>query len=103
VSVVVIRRVQHAWADRARDYRVLVDGQQRALLGNDATVQLPVTPGEHKVRMQIDWCRSRDLTVNIRHGEIVRLECQANSNPLAMLLYITIWRANYIALKTVTS
>jgi hypothetical protein len=103
VSVLVIRRVQHAWADRAREYRVLVDGQQRALLGNDATVQLPVTPGEHKVRMQIDWCRSRDLTVNIRHGEIVRLECQANSNPLAMLLYITIWRANYIALKTVTS
>ena len=102
MSVVVIHRGS-SWQDRGRKYRVLVDGGQRAEIGNDETVQVPVTPGEHMLRLQIDWCRSRDLPVSIRHGEILRLECKPNAWPLLMLLYITIWRNKYISLDTVTS
>jgi hypothetical protein len=102
LSVVVIHRAHHSRQDRARKYRVLVDGQQRAELGDDETVQIPVTPGPHVVRMKIDWRRSRDLPVDIRHGEIVRLECKPRSSPFLTLLYITIWRNKYISLDTVT-
>lgn len=101
MSVLVIRRAHASWADRFRDYRVLVDGQQRALIGDDATVQIPVTPGEHLVRLKIDWCGSQEMRVNVGHGEIVRLECRANSNPLKMLFYISIFRDRYVSLKTV--
>ena len=103
MSVLVVRRAHASWADRARKYRVLVDGGQRAEIGDDETVQIPVTPGRHVIRMKIDWCRSRDLQVDLRHGEILRLECKANAWPLLIPLYITIWRNKYISLDTVTS
>ena len=103
MSVLVIRRVHVAWQDRARDYRVLVDGQQRAQVGDDSTVQIPVTPGEHVVRLTVDWCRSKDLRVALEHGQIVRLECRPNASPWLALLYITIWRGNYISLNTVAT
>jgi hypothetical protein len=103
LSVLVIRRAHHSWRDRARNYRVLVDGRQRAELGDDETIQIPVTPGQHVVLLKIDWCRSRDLQVDIRHGEIVRLECKPHPLPFLVLLYITIWRDKYISLDTVTS
>jgi hypothetical protein len=101
MSVLVIRRV-HKPRDRARSYRVLVDGEQRALIGDDAAVQIPVTPGEHAVRLRARWCRSQEVPFAIRHGEILRLEC-APGSPWLTFLYLTIWRDKYISLNTVTS
>jgi hypothetical protein len=103
MSVLVVRRAHAPWRDRARDYRVMVDGKQRAAIGNDATVQIPVTPGQHLVKLAIDWCGSEELTVDVPHGQIVRLECKPNASPLLALLYVTIWRNRYISLNTVNT
>jgi hypothetical protein len=103
VTVLVVRRLPTPWTDRARDYRVLVDGQQRAMIGNDSTVQIGVTPGEHVVRLKVDWCSSPEVAVTIPHGAIVRLECRPNAGALSALLYVTIWRNRYISLTTVTA
>jgi hypothetical protein len=89
--------------DRARNYRVLVDGRQRAQIGDDATVQVGVTPGEHVVRLKVDWCASPEVAVTVPHGAIVRLECRPNAGTLSALLYVTIWRNRYISLTPVTS
>ncbi len=99
MTVLVIRRAHSKWTDRARSYKVVVDGRQRAQIGDDAVVQVPVTPGGHIVRLEIDWCRSRDLAFDIGHGEILRLECRPNASPPLALLYFTIWRKNYIRLE----
>ena len=101
MSVLVIRRA-HGPRDQGRSYRVLVDGAQRALIGNDAAVQISLTPGDHVVRLKARWCRSQEFRFPISHGEIVRLECTAGSPWLAPL-YLTIWRDRYISLNTVTS
>ena len=103
MSVLVIRRAHTPWQDRARDYRVLVDGTQRAAIGNDSTVQIPVTPGKHRVRLVVDWCASQELAVDIAHGEILRLECKPNASPFLALLYVTIWRNKYISLNMVNT
>ena len=101
MSVLVICRKDAPSQDGAYSYRVFVDGQQRALIGNDSTVQIPVTPGDHVVRLKVKWCGSKELPIKVGHGEIVRLECRPNSTPLLAPLYITIWRMNYISLTTV--
>lgn len=103
MTVLVVRRVRSLRADAARSYRVLVDGVQRAELVNDSTVQIGVTPGTHRVQLSIDWCRSRAVEFAIEHGQIVRMECRPNANPLTALLYITLWRNNYVNLKVVDS
>jgi hypothetical protein len=101
MAVLVIRRA-HTPRDRARSYRVLVDGVQRTLIGDDAAVQISLLEGEHVVRIKARWCRSQDLRFTIRHGEILRLECTPGS-PWLALLYVTIWRDKYISLNTVTT
>jgi hypothetical protein len=103
MSVLVIRRANTPQQDLAHDYRVLVDGRQRAALGNDSTVQVPVTPGAHVVRIAVRWCSSGDRVFDIAHGQIVRLECRPKVSPLLALLYVTIWRNRYISLNTVNT
>jgi hypothetical protein len=66
-------------------------------------VQIGVTPGEHRVTLRVKWCGSRELSFSIQPGEIVRVECRPNSKALLALLYITLWRNDYIALETVKS
>jgi hypothetical protein len=102
VTVLVIRRVSSA-SDRDHAYRVLVDGRQRAEVGDDSTVQIGLTPGEHRVSLRVKWCGSRELPFTIQPGEIVRMECRPKSRPLLALLYITLWRNDYIAIETVKS
>jgi hypothetical protein len=102
VTVLVVRRVPSA-KDREYPYRVLVDGRQRAEVSDDSTVQIGLTPGEHRVSLRVKWCGSRELPVTIQPGVIVRVECRPNAKPLLALLYITLWRNDYIALETVNS
>ena len=100
MTVLVVRRLP-ATQDREYAYRVLVDGQPRAEVGDDATVQIGVTPGEHRLSLRVKWCGSRELPFTIQPGEIVRVECRPKAKPLLALLYITLWRNDYIALEMV--
>ena len=102
MTVLVMRRLPGK-QDREYPYRVIVDGRQRAQLVDDSTVQIGLTPGEHRVGLNVKWCGSREVVFTIQPGEIVRMECRPNVRPLLALLYITLWRKRYIALETVKS
>jgi hypothetical protein len=102
VTVLVIRRPASP-KDREYPYRVMVDGRQRAEIGDDATVQIGLMPGEHRVGLRVKWCGSPELPFTIQPGEIVRMQCRPNVRPLLALLYITLWRNRYISLETVKS
>lgn len=99
MSQIVVRRTKALWQDRLRGYRVLVDGHDVASVENDSSVEIPVLPGTHSVRLQIDWCQSQEMRVEIKSGESVELVCGPNSTPLLALLYITTMRKNYIWLR----
>ena len=102
MTVLVIRRLPGK-QDRDYRYRVMVDGRQRAEVGDDSTVQIGLTPGEHRVGLNVKWCGSREIAFTIQPGEIVRMQCRPHSKALLALLYITLWRNDYIALETVKS
>ncbi|SRR5258708_3528220 len=57
------------WADRLRDYRVLVDGIGVAGIGNGETKSIGVRPGKHVPSMEIDWCRSNAVTFEISEDQ----------------------------------
>jgi hypothetical protein len=101
VTVLVIRRLPRPKQDRDQVYRVLVDGTQRAEVGDDSTVQIGLTPGEHRVRLRVKWCSSRELPFSIEPGQILRMECRPKGIPVLALLYITLWRNDYISLEVV--
>jgi hypothetical protein len=103
VTVLVIRRLPRPKQDRKYPYRVLVDGVPRAEVADDSTVQIGLTPGEHRVQLRVKWCGSREVAFTIEPGEILRMECRPKGMPALALLYITLWRNHYIALETVKS
>ena len=99
MSALIIRRAMAVWQDRARDYRIVVDGRTVGRVANGAEVRVALTPGAHQVRMKIDWCRSPDLDVVVGEGEEIRLDCGPNASPLLTLFYATLWRHKYLWLR----
>ena len=86
-----------AWMDRLRAYTLMVDGVARSAVKNGETIEVELAPGPHRVQMKIDWATSPEMLVD--GGGDVALRCRANANPFLGLLYITIWRGNYIRLE----
>jgi hypothetical protein len=92
-----IYREPAAWMDRARSYTAEVDGVDSGKVANGGTLEVELKPGPHRVRMKVDWCSSRELTVD--GSEDTRLHCAPGANPFLALLYIIFWRKDYILLR----
>ena len=60
-----------------RDFRLLVDDQEVGRLGEADKKRVSLMPGTHTVRLRIDWCGSREVTIEPRAGEVVELACRA--------------------------
>jgi len=88
-----------AWMDRLRAYTVLINGVPSGTVKQGEGLEWNLPPGDHRIQMQLDWATSPELIVS---GDAT-LHCRANANPFLALLYITIWRNEYIRLERVGS
>ena len=74
-----------AWVDALRGYRVLVDGAERGEVRQKQTVTLPVEPGEHTLRLEVDFLGSE--TRRFRAAEApVRFSCRPAWNPFLVIV-----------------
>lgn len=55
--------------NKYRDYRLFVDGVQVGKIGNGDVASFPVAPGKHTLSAKVDWCGSKDFTIDIKEGE----------------------------------
>ncbi len=94
-----VNRRPGGYVDRARAYKVLVDGEEKGRIKAGESVTADVAPGRHEVHLGIDWARSPTLAVDVQPGEQVTLHCRPNANPFNMLWYISGGRKNYIGLE----
>jgi hypothetical protein len=99
MAEIVIRRLKALWQDRARAYQIIVDGMHAGTIGNDAEARIAVTPGRHTVRLEIDWCGSPEVEVDVGAGTECRLECGPNANPFMAFVYITFRKDRYLWLR----
>lgn len=71
---VVLTRPKLRWFDRARKYKVVLNGVTTGLtVSNGETIRLTLPPGSHSVAMKIDWTGSKPLTVTLGAGDVCRL------------------------------
>jgi len=98
-GVIRIHRVGGRYRDAARSYKVLVDGNVagRVKAGHDLAVSAEA--GRHVVRLKVDYCRSRDVEVNVPDGGGVDLECRPNAGAWRVLWDTTIGAMRYITLE----
>jgi hypothetical protein len=84
------------YADASRKYKIELDGDIAGEIRASESVTLNVTPGNHKIRLRIDWCSSNYLDFQVAPEETVVFDC-GNNSPLGLvILYITIFRNKYL-------
>jgi hypothetical protein len=69
-ATVRIKRKEAAWRDKRRAYKVLIDGAEIGRIRDGETRDFPVSPGQHTVRVKIDWTGSEELTFFARQREV---------------------------------
>jgi hypothetical protein len=97
----IVEREHKAWADRARAYKVLVDGAEVGRVANGATETFELPPGQHVVQLKIDWCRSQAIPVQVPPGGEARVRCRGNASPFTILWYMTAKSNDYIGVEQV--
>lgn len=92
------------YADRLRNYTIVLDGQKIGKLGDGETSRLAVTPGQHELAVRIDWCGSNSLRFTVRDGETATFRVSSNlrgRRVFAGLWYVAFARDSYLKLVQV--
>jgi hypothetical protein len=92
---IILRRRGWPISDLLRTYKVVLDDRVVGWIKRRKTLTFDVAPGHHELHLEIDWCSSRDLLLDLAACEEVRLICGGRG---PSLYGITRGRSDYIAL-----
>lgn len=95
---ITVRR-RAAYTDRLRAYRVEIDGTSVGLVRPGESISIPVSTGQHSVRLRIHWCSSNRVDVAMRPGEQIFLD--GSGEPSLGLLYLVFRPHRYLRLQRV--
>lgn len=80
-GTIVVTREAHSFSDRVRAYKVVIDGEVVGKVRNGKSASFTVAPGQHRVRMKIDWSGSPELVVPVHAGYSTGLICKPAVKP----------------------
>lgn len=66
-KIIISRKSE--WVNRARGYKILIDGTEVGKLANGGSEEFQVMPGIHKVQSKINWCTSPELELEVKENE----------------------------------
>jgi len=99
MTELVLSRAREPYQDRARVYRVRLDGTDVATIAAGEEKRVAVHPGHHTLQLTIDWCRSNLLDLSIQSGESQLYICGPNATPLLALIYASFLRNRYLYVR----
>lgn len=70
MATLTLRR-DAGWADKIRDYRIIIDGAEVGRLREGAELRCSVGSGQHVLEARIDWCGSKRLHLDVGSGDLV--------------------------------
>ena len=95
-----LSRESARWRDRARAYRVLIDGSEVARIRDGETAHLPVEPGTHSLRLRLDWAGSREVKFTVGDSEEVGFSCRPGTGLAIWILLQSLFvRDRWVILK----
>jgi hypothetical protein len=90
------------YADRARKYKVVIDGAVAGHISNGETKEFAVSPGHHRLCMKVDWCGSKPIEFTVTERDTVTFQAKSNlrgSKIFAGIWYVIFDRDSYILLE----
>jgi hypothetical protein len=90
------------YADKIRDYSIILDGKTIGRISDGDTKILDIKPGAHTLRLTISWCRSNRIRFDARSDETIAFKCANSMEGVKLLLgilYITVLFQKYIKLE----
>lgn len=75
-ATIQLTREQAGWVDRARKYKVLIDGNEVGTIRDGQTCKFDVVAGEHRLGLRIDWARSPEIMVAVGDGQVASFWCR---------------------------
>jgi hypothetical protein len=100
-SLIKIKR-QKRLGDTLRFYEILLDGENVGIIFASQNISVPLTAGNHTLRIAIDWGGSEEINFNIGREEEVGFECESNFSLIQLLLfpyYLTMGTRQWISLR----
>jgi hypothetical protein len=96
---------ESAYADSLRYYEVELDGIIIGKIADGETREFNLDPGEHKLRLRIDFARSRQIVFETAKGEMAHFTCASNlrgSRAWLGVIYLLFLSHRYIKLEKVS-
>lgn len=62
------------FVNRARAFKVIIDGQQAGTIKNGGAEEFHLAPGQHKIVCKVDWCSSGEYSIDIKEEEVIYLQ-----------------------------
>ena len=97
MSQLIIRR-GHAYRDKLRDYKVLVDGEVVGKVSDGGEFTHELTAGEHKVQCKVDWCSSPEPIVTVPEEGSLNMTVAPNGGALTAGIQALLEPKNYLKL-----
>ena len=98
-TFIALRRTSE-WMNKARSFKVFIDGNEAGRISNGASEEYAVSPGMHKVVCKIDWCSSGEMEVDIKKDEKAYLHVRSGmkyywlfSVPLLVLAIVYLYHS----------
>jgi hypothetical protein len=88
-----------AYVDKARAYKVMLDGTEVGRVKDGKTESFSVPAGAHELNLKVDWATSPTMRFDVAPGEEVRFACRPAGNPFTALLYSLFARKKYLKLE----
>jgi hypothetical protein len=101
MAIIAVSR-DSGYADRLRDYRVLLDGGEIGRLGNAGEKSFDIAPGAHQLMLKIDWGRSNVVAFDISQDQNIAFRCGSSLRGWRVLLaiyYVSFGFRNYLWLN----
>lgn len=75
MAEIVLTRPTGYKTDRLRPYQVFIDGQKVGQIKSGQSATFEVQPGEHELRLKVDWGASEALTVDLGESDEAAFVC----------------------------
>jgi hypothetical protein len=92
------------WMNRARGYRVFIDGIEKGKIKNGISEEFVLEPGQHFIQCKIDWCSSHVFSLDLKPDEISYIRVKSGMKyywPLLILLFVGLMLNLYFSVSLI--